>query len=69
MGKPRLPASKVSPAIRDARLEAALTAHIDALSPNLIRAYILDMVKDAETTELQKFVVAFKAQNAVRRGR
>lgn len=69
MGKPRLAAIKVAPAIRDARLEAALTQHIEKLSPNLIRAYVLDMIKDAETSELEKFVVAFKAQNAVRRGR
>jgi hypothetical protein len=48
----------------DQRAEA-LKAHIDKLSPNLIRAYVLDMIEDAPPAEVEKLIVAFQAQNAV----
>ncbi len=44
---------------------AALKAHIDKLSPNLIRAYVLDMIELAPPAEIEKLIVAFQAQNAV----
>lgn len=44
---------------------AALRVHIERLSPNLIRAYVLDMIEDAAPIEIDKMVVAFHAQNSV----
>lgn len=52
----------------DAKAEA-LKAYIARLSPNLIRAYVLDMVEDAPPAEIDKLVVVFRAQNDVPRGR
>lgn len=46
----------------------ALKQYINRLSPNLLRAYVLDMVEGAPPAEIEKLVVAFKAQNDVPRG-
>lgn len=43
----------------------ALKMHIEKLSPNLLRAYVLDMVELAPDSEIDKYVVAFRAQSAV----
>lgn len=44
---------------------AALKMYVEKLSPNLIRAYVLDLLDDASDAEIEKFVVALHAQNAV----
>jgi hypothetical protein len=44
----------------------ALKMHIEKLSPNLIRASVLDMIQDAPPEEIEKLIVAFQAQNTVR---
>lgn len=46
----------------------ALKIYVERLSPNLLRAYVLDMIEDAPPEEIEKMVVAFKAQNDVPRG-
>lgn len=46
----------------------ALMQYINRISANLLRAYVLDMLEDAPPAEVEKFVVAFKAQNDVPRG-
>lgn len=49
-------------------LRAALEVHINRLSPNLLRAYVIELMKDAPENEIKKLVVAFRAQNIVQRG-
>ncbi len=48
---------------------AALEVYINRLSPNLLRAYVIELLKDAPESEVAKLVVAFRAQNVVQRGR
>lgn len=48
--------------------EEALKAYITKLPAELLRAYVIDLVTDAPDNEIEKLVVAFKAQNEVRRG-
>lgn len=43
----------------------ALKVHVENLSPNLLRAYVLDMLELAPDQEVDKLVVAFHAQSAV----
>lgn len=52
----------------DARA-AALREHINKMSGNLVRAHVLDMIENAPPEEVEKLIVAFGAQNAVRGGR
>ena len=47
------------------RREAALIRHVDKLPPNLLNAYVLELIKDAPPQEIDKLVVAFRAQEAV----
>lgn len=47
--------------------ELALKQHIERLSPNLLRAYVLDMVDYASDVDIDRYVVAFHGQNAVPR--
>ncbi len=49
----------------DDRRRDALHRHIDRLSPNLLRAYVLDILDCAPPELVDKMVVAFHAQNAV----
>lgn len=49
------------------RREEALAMYVENLSPNLLRAYVLDMIKDAPPQRVDEFIVAFKAQNDVPR--
>lgn len=42
-----------------------LKMHIEKLSPNLLLAYVLDMIELAPPQEVEKLIVAFRAQNAV----
>lgn len=43
----------------------ALCRYVVLLSPNLLRAYVLDMIDMAAPQEVDKLVVALHAQNAV----
>lgn len=45
--------------------EAALLTHIGKLPANLLREYALELVKDAPPAEVDKLVVAFRAQGNV----
>lgn len=45
-----------------------LKVHIEKMSPNLVRAHVLDMLELAPPEEVEKLIVAFGAQNAVKRG-
>lgn len=47
------------------RRRAALHRHVDQLSPNLIRAYVLDMLDMAPPEEVDKLIVSMHAQHAV----
>lgn len=50
----------------DDRRRAALADYVDRLSPNLLRAYVLDnLIADASPEAIDKLVVAFQAGHAV----
>ena len=45
--------------------ENALKRYVEHVSPNLLRAYLLDHLTDAHPDEVDKFVVLLRAQGAV----
>jgi len=45
--------------------EAALATHIGKLPANLLREYVLELVCDSPPQQIDKFVVAFRAQGIV----
>lgn len=50
----------------DDRRRDALAAYVDRLSPNLLRAYVIDnLITDAGHDQVDKLIVAFNAGGAV----
>jgi hypothetical protein len=43
----------------------ALIERINTMSPNLLRAYLVEMLTDAAPQDVEKFIVALRAQNFV----
>lgn len=47
------------------RRRDALARHVQTMSANLLRAYVLDMLDLAPPAEVDKLIVALRAQDAV----